>query len=76
MGYYLINILKFNFFLSLILAMIGTAILVWLLNFSLSSSAKFDSDCGFDYSHWGPLSSEYGMIFFVGANTRSLPAGY
>ena len=51
MGYYLINILKFNFFLSLILAMIGTAITAIGVSFLL----------------------EYGMIFFVGANTRSFP---
>ena len=44
MGYYLINTLHLNFFVALILSMVGTAIL-----------------------------GEYGMVFFVGANTRSFP---
>ena len=74
MGYYLINILKFNFFLSLILAMIGTAILGVLIEFlayrPLRNSTRI---AALITAIGGSFLLEYGMIFFVGANTRSFP---
>ena len=51
MGYFLLNSWKVNFFVALLLAMVGTAILGVVIEFLL----------------------EYGMVFFVGANTRSFP---
>ena len=74
MGYYLINILKFNFFLSLILAMIGTAILGVLIEFlayrPLRNSTRI---AALITAIVVSFLLEYGMIFFVGANTRSFP---
>ena len=74
MGYYLINILKFNFFLSLILAMIGTAILGVVIEFlayrPLRNSTRI---AALITAIRVSFLLEYGMIFFVGANTRSFP---
>ena len=53
MGYFLINSLHLNFFLALILAMIGTAALGVLVEFlAYRPLEKFDSDCSFDYCDW------------------------
>ena len=74
MGYYLINILKFNFFLSLILAMIGTAILGVLIEFLAYRPLRNSTRIAALITAIGvSFLIEYGMIFFVGANTRSFP---
>ena len=74
MGYYLINIVKFNFFLSLILAMIGTAILGVLIEFLAYRPLRNSTRIAALITAIGvSFLLEYGMIFFVGANTRSFP---
>ena len=74
MGYYLINILKFNFFLSLILAMIGTAILGVVIEFLAYRPLRNSTRIAALITAIGvSFLLEYGMIFFVGANTRSVP---
>ena len=74
MGYYLINILKFNFFFSLILAMIGTAILGVLIEFLAYRPLRNSTRIAALITAIGvSFLLEYGMIFFVGANTRSFP---
>ncbi|WP_060976679.1 branched-chain amino acid ABC transporter permease [Streptococcus sp. CCH8-C6] len=74
MGYYLINILKFNFFLSLILAMIGTAILGVLIEFLAYRPLRNSTRIAALITAIGvSFLLEYGMIFFVGANTSSFP---
>ena len=74
MGYYLINILKFNFFLSLILAMIGTAILGVLIEFLAYRPLRNSTRIAALITAIGvSFLLEYGIIFFVGANTRSFP---
>ena len=74
MGYYLINILKFNFFLSLILAMIGTAILGVIIEFLAYRPLRNSTRIAALITAIGvSFLLEYGMIFFVGANTRSFP---
>lgn len=73
-GYYLINILKFNFFFSLILAMIGTAILGVLIEFLAYRPLRNSTRIAALITAIGvSFLLEYGMIFFVGANTRSFP---
>ena len=73
-GYYLINILKFNFFLSLILAMIGTAILGVVIEFLAYRPLRNSTRIAALITAIGvSFLLEYGMIFFVGANTRSFP---
>ena len=74
MGYYLINILKFNFFLSLILAMIWTAILGVVIEFLAYRPLRNSTRIAALITAIGvSFLLEYGMIFFVGANTRSFP---
>ena len=74
MGYYLINILKFNFFLSLILAMIGTAILGVVIEFLVYRPLRNSTRIAALITAIGvSFLLEYGMIYFVGANTRSFP---
>ena len=74
MGYYLINILKFNFFLSLILAMIGAAILGVIIEFLAYRPLRNSTRIAALITAIGvSFLLEYGMIFFVGANTRSFP---
>ena len=51
MGYFLLNSLKVNFFVALLLAMVGTAILGVVIEYGLSSASSFDSDCSLDHSH-------------------------
>lgn len=73
-GYYLINILKFNFFLSLILVMIGTAILGVVIEFLAYRPLRNSTRIAALITAIGvSFLLEYGMIFFVGANTRSFP---
>ena len=74
MGYYLINILKFNFFLSLILAMIGTAILGVIIEFLAYRPLRNSTRIAALITAIGvSFLLQNGMIFFVGANTRSFP---
>ena len=73
-GYYLINIWKLNFFLSLILAMIGTAILGVVIEFLAYRPLRNSTRIAALITAIGvSFLLEYGMIFFVGANTRSFP---
>ena len=74
MGYYLINILKFNFFLSLILAMLLTALLGVVIEFLAYRPLRNSTRIAALITAIGvSFLLEYGMIFFVGANTRSFP---
>ena len=74
MGYYLINILKFDFFLSLILAMIGTAILGVVIEFLAYRPLRNSTRIAALITAIGvSFLLQNGMIFFVGANTRSFP---
>ena len=74
MGYYLINILKFNFFLSLILAMLLTALLGVVIEFLAYRPLRNSTRIATLITAIGvSFLLEYGMIFFVGANTRSFP---
>ena len=74
MGYFLINSLHLNFFLALILAMVGTAALGVLVEFlayrplrNSTRSAAVITAIGVSFF------LEYVMVYFVGANTRSFP---
>ena len=75
MGYYLINTLHLNFFVALILSMVGTAILGVVIEFlayrpllrNSTRIAALITAIGVSFL------LEYGMVFFVGANTRSFP---
>ena len=74
LGYYMIIILVSNFFLSLILAMIGTAILGVLIEFLAYRPLRNSTRIAALITAIGvSFLLEYGMIFFVGANTRSFP---
>ena len=56
MGYFLINALHLNFFLALILSMIGSAILGVIIEFSsLPSTPTFNSYLCIDYCYRGIL---------------------
>ncbi|MCY7023878.1 MULTISPECIES: branched-chain amino acid ABC transporter permease [Streptococcus] len=73
-GYYLINIWKLNFFLSLILAMFLTALLGVVIEFLAYRPLRNSTRIAALITAIGvSFLLEYGMIFFVGANTRSFP---
>lgn len=73
-GYYLINIWKLNFFLSLILAMLLTALLGVVIEFLAYRPLRNSTRIAALITAIGvSFLLEYGMIFFVGANTRSFP---
>ena len=74
MGYYLINTLHLNFFVALILSMIGTAILGVVIEFLAYRPLRNSTRIAALITAIGvSILLEYGMVFFVGANTRSFP---
>ena len=74
MGYYLINTLHLNFFVALILSMIGTAILGVVIEFLAYLPLRNSTRIAALITAIGvSFLLEYGMVFFVGANTRSFP---
>ena len=74
MGYYLINTLLLNFFVALILSMVGTAILGVVIEFLAYRPLRNSTRIAALITAIGvSFLLEYGMVFFVGANTRSFP---
>ena len=74
MGYYLINALHLNFFVALILSMVGTAILGVVIEFLAYRPLRNSTRIAALITAIGvSFLLEYGMVFFVGAKTRSLP---
>ena len=74
MGYYLINTLHLNFFVALILSMVGTAILGVVIEFLAFRPLRNSTRIAALITAIGvSFLLEYGMVFFVGANTRSFP---
>ena len=74
MGYYLINTLHLNFFVALILSMVGTAILGVVIEFLAYRLLRNSTRIAALITAIGvSFLLEYGMVFFVGANTRSFP---
>ena len=74
MGYYLINTLHLNFFVALILSMAGTAILGVVIEFLAYRPLRNSTRIAALITAIGvSFLLEYGMVFFVGANTRSFP---
>ena len=74
MGYYLINTLHLNFFVALILSMVGTAILGAVIEFLAYRPLRNSTRIAALITAIGvSFLLEYGMVFFVGANTRSFP---
>ena len=74
MGYYLINTLHLNFFVALILSMVGTAILGVVIEFLAYRPLRNSTPIAALITAIGvSFLLEYGMVFFVGANTRSFP---
>ena len=74
MGYYLINALHLNFFGALILSMVGTAILGVVIEFLAYRPLRNSTRIAALITAIGvSFLLEYGMVFFVGANTRSFP---
>lgn len=73
-GYFLINSLHLNFFLALILAMIGTAALGVLVEFLAYRPLRNSTRIAALITAIGvSFFLEYVMVYFVGANTRSFP---
>ena len=74
MGYYLINTLHLNFLVALILSMVGTAILGVVIEFLAYRPLRNSTRISALITAIGvSFLLEYGMVFFVGANTRSFP---
>ncbi|MEL7692554.1 MULTISPECIES: branched-chain amino acid ABC transporter permease [Streptococcus] len=74
MGYFLINYLHLNFFLALILAMVGTAALGVLVEFLAYRPLRNSTRIAALITAIGvSFFLEYVMVYFVGANTRSFP---
>ena len=74
MGYFLINSLHLNFFLALILAMVGTAALGVLVEFLAYRPLRNSTRIAALITAIGvSFFLEYVMVYFVGANTRSFP---
>ncbi|GAD46203.1 ABC-type branched-chain amino acid transport system, permease components [Streptococcus anginosus T5] len=74
MGYFLINSLHLNFFIALILAMVGTAALGVLVEFLAYRPLRNSTRIAALITAIGvSFFLEYVMVYFVGANTRSFP---
>ena len=74
MGYFLINSLHLNFFLALILAMVGTAALGVLVEFLAYRPLRNSTRIAALITAIGvSFFLEYVMVYIVGANTRSFP---
>ena len=70
MGYFLLNSWKVNFFVALLLAMVGTAILGVVIEYLAYRPLRHSTRIA---AIGVSFLLEYGMVFFVGANTRSVP---
>ena len=74
MGYYLINSLQLNFFVALILSMVGTAILGVIIEFLAYRPLRHSTRISVLITAIGvSFLLEYGMVYLVGANTRAFP---
>ena len=74
MGYFLINSLKLNFFLALIVAMIGTAILGVVIEFLAYRPLRNSTRIAALITAIGvSFLLEYLMVYFVGASTLPFP---
>ena len=73
MGYFLLNSWKVNFFVALLLAMVGTAILGVVIEYLAYRPLRHSTRIAALITAIGVSFFEYGMVFFVGANTRSFP---
>ena len=74
MGYFLLNSWKVNFFVALLLAMVGTAILGVVIEYLAYRPLRHSTRIAALITAIGvSFFLEYAMVFFVGANTRSFP---
>ena len=74
MGYFLLNSWKVNFFVALLLAMVGTAILGVVIEYLAYRPLRHSTRIAVLITAIGvSFFLEYAMVFFVGANTRSFP---
>ena len=74
MGYFLINYLQLNFFVALLLSMVGTAILGVVIEFLAYRPLRNSTRISVLITAIGvSFLLEYGMVYFVGANTRAFP---
>ena len=74
MGYFLLNSWKVNFFVALLLAMVGTAILGVVIEYLAYRPLRHSTRIAALITAIGvSFLLEYGMVFFVGAKTRSFP---
>ena len=74
MGYFLINSLKLNFFLALIVAMIGTAVLGVVIEFLAYRPLRNSTRIAALITAIGvSFLLEYLMVYFVGASTLPFP---
>lgn len=73
-GYYLINAFKMNFFVALILTMALTALLGVVIEFLAYRPLRNSTRIAALITAIGvSFLLEYGMVYFVGANTRAFP---
>ena len=74
MGYFLLNSWKVNFFVALLLAMVGTAILGVVIEYLAYRPLRHSTRIAALITAIGvSFFLEYVMVYFVGANTRSFP---
>ena len=74
MGYFLLNSWKVNFFVALLLAMVGTAILGVVIEYLAYRPLRHSTRIAALITAIGvSFFLEYAMVFFVGANTRAFP---
>lgn len=73
-GYYLINAFKMNFFVALVLTMALTALLGVVIEFLAYRPLRNSTRIAALITAIGvSFLLEYGMVYFVGANTRAFP---
>lgn len=73
-GYYLINTFKMNFFVALVLTMALTALLGVVIEFLAYRPLRNSTRIAALITAIGvSFLLEYGMVYFVGANTRAFP---
>ena len=75
MGYFLLNSWKVNFFVALLLAMVGTAILGVVIEYLAYRPLRHSTRIAALITAIGvSFLLEYGMVYLVGANTRAFPS--
>ena len=73
-GYFLINSFQMNFFLALIISMVGTALLGVVIEFLAYRPLRQSTRIAVLITAIGvSFLLEYGMVYLVGANTRAFP---